>query len=909
MIIGKSWKFARGFISIEPSQAHFAQSDSIDIAPMKSFSSFKTFLAALVAALVLMQPMLSMAQRGRIDQFRKPARLSNQQDVQLRADTDGNGVLIRWRTETERGILGFEVHRIGSGRNTKINLEMISGAGIFSDEIADRGAERFIFDVEGGVGSFYRIDARLLDGSTRGIGFVSANFVNDLRSVSDHTAAEYRERAIERREEFLGFEPKYPKDLADEITASEIPANLETNRWVAAQPGVKIAVKQEGFYRVSRSELAAAGFDVDVPGRFWRLFLDGVEQNIVVGPEDAFIEFYGRNQDTRESGEKVYFLIGGDIKGRRMGIKRSRLFRGSETVDFFNETARRKPRTEYVTDLRNGDVENYFGGPFGATGAVPQSLTVRAPGIVSDTHDVTVTFKVQGLTTVLPQDYEFSLNGSVLGTVRAGFQQNTTRTYTVSSGLINPEGNQMVARGISTGHFALVDSFSISYRRGLRADSNQLKFYSGTGKTATVSGFESSSIRVFDITAPDRPRLIDQTSVSQAGDGTFTASFGTDTARSVYAFDENALLSPASISFNTPSNLSDPSNQGHLLIVTHKNFMTEAQLWADWRRTQGHSVYVADIEDVLDEYGYGTISTVGMRAFFEMASTTWADPARYVLLIGDASYDYRRYQSTQPFINFVPTRLFDTFTEETASDDWLTDFNGDGIAEIPIGRLSVRTTGVVPIYLSKTQNFESGVSSDGGITQRGTVLAFDDPESTQGAYPFDRVSQDIANKMPSGTPNTLVDRRAVDAKTSLVNALNAGPFAANYSGHGSLRNWYGTTFFGANEASALTNSTRPTLFTMVTCLNGQFHTFSQGSSLAELLTENPSGGAVASWASTGKTTADVQDVMINRFYLKLAEGSIPRLGNLVIDAKGSFLGSRDVKLSWVIIGDPMLKVR
>jgi len=76
--------------------------------------------------------------------------------------------------------------------------------------------------------------------------------------------------------------------------------------------------------------------------------------------------------------------------------------------------------------------------------------------------------------------------------------------------------------------------------------------------------------------------------------------------------------------------------------------------------TKGHSVYVADIEDVLDEYGYGTISTAGMRSFFQMASTTWADPTRYVLLIGDASYDYRNYQN-QPFINFIPTRLFDTF--------------------------------------------------------------------------------------------------------------------------------------------------------------------------------------------------------------------------------------------------------
>ncbi len=878
---------------------------------MRSFLSFRTLAALSVILLMLAQPIFSVAQRGRTDQLRRPVSKSVQRaDFQMRADTDGDGVLVRWRSSTEKGVLGFDVLRIGFGANVKVNQEMISATGIFSDEIADRGAERFIFDTEGGIGSFYRIDATLIDGSTRVMGFVTANFVNDLRSVSDHSASEYRENAGNRPEEFIGFEPRYPKALVDEIAASEMPASLATNRWVAGQPGLKISVKQEGFYRVPRAELATAGFDVNVPGRFWRLFVDGVEQSIVVGTDDSYIEFYGRNQDTRESGEKVYFLIGGDVKGKRMGVKRSRLSRGPETVQFFNETSRNKPRTQYITDLRNGDAENYFGQAFGFNGTVNhQALNVRTPGIVSDPHDVIVTFKVQGITTTLEQTYEFSLNGTVLGTAVAGFQQNTTRSYTVSSSLINDGNNQLLARGIATGHFALIDNFSIAYRRLLEADANRLKFYSGSGKTAVVSGFESSSIRVFDITEPDRPRLIDQATVSQAVDGSYSASFATDTARSVFAFDESALLSPASMTVNTPSNLADPTIQGHVLIVAHKNFMAEAELWANWRRSQGHSVHIADIADILDEYGYGTISTVGMRNFFEMASSTWADPARYVLLIGDASYDYRRYESTQPFVNFVPTRLFDTFTEETASDDWLTDFNGDGIAEIPIGRLSVRTTGVVPVYLAKTQKFENDVAAANGLEARGSVLAFDDPDSSLGPYPFDRVSQDLAAKTPSGTPNVLVDRRVLGSKTTLIDALNAGPFVSNYAGHGNLRNWYDLNFFGANDATALTNSNNLTLFTMVTCLNGQFHTFSQGSSLAELLTENPNGGAVASWASTGKTTADVQDRLINRFFLKLSDGSIPRLGNLVIDAKGSFQGGRDVKLSWVIIGDPMLRVR
>ena len=43
--------------------------------------------------------------------------------------------------------------------------------------------------------------------------------------------------------------------------------------------------------------------------------------------------------------------------------------------------------------------------------------------------------------------------------------------------------------------------------------------------------------------------------------------------------------------------------------------------------------------------------------------------------------------------DFVPTRLIDTLLMETASDEWLADFDGDGLAEMALGRLPVRTAG------------------------------------------------------------------------------------------------------------------------------------------------------------------------------------------------------------------------
>jgi hypothetical protein len=49
--------------------------------------------------------------------------------------------------------------------------------------------------------------------------------------------------------------------------------------------------------------------------------------------------------------------------------------------------------------------------------------------------------------------------------------------------------------------------------------------------------------------------------------------------------------------------------------------------------------------------------------------------------------------------------------------------------------------------------------------------------------------------------------------------------------------------------------------------------------------------------------------MGNRFYNQLAVGNITRMGDLIRDAKSVLPGSSDVRYSWALLGDPMLKVR
>src|SRR5207237_1452606 len=109
----------------------------------------------------------------------------------------------------------------------------------------------------------------------------------------------------------------------------------------------------------------------------------------------------------------------------------------------------------------------------------------------------------------------------------------------------------------------------------------------------------------------------------------------------------------------------------------------------EYRQKQGLSVEVVNIEDLYDEFSYGHKSPQALKDFLSFTKTSWLKAPRYVLLMGDASFDPRNYLGRGDY-DFVPTKLIDTQYLETASDDWYADFKANGLAEMAIGRLPVR---------------------------------------------------------------------------------------------------------------------------------------------------------------------------------------------------------------------------
>lgn len=827
-------------------------------------------------------------------------------DVKLRsaeAYTDGNGVYIRWQAEYESRNFGFYLYREDKNGRTLVSEGIVGGGGTISSEDVVYGGNYSYFDELGDAGNIYYIESIQLNGNRQIIGETATKVIDNLASVAGASAQELASRTAETDPTLEKNALILPKELQAQAETNTLAPDITTQRWVASQPGVKIGIKQEGIYRVTRAELQAAGFDVNAAGSLWQLYVDGNQQAIIVGANDSYIEFYGKGLDTPESDTKTYFLVVGAQNGLRMSSSTIRPLSGNIAGKNYYQTFERKERKLYLfSNVLNGDAENYYSNVpiVGANSPTPTpvTFTFNLTGVDFDVAKATLELGVQGFTGT-PHQVVPTINGETLAPINGNGFNLMAGVFQIPTSFLREGANTLQLRSFGgLGDNNLLESIRISYQRKFEAIQNRLSFYTNNYRQTTISGFASPNIRVFDMTNPDAPTMLANLPV-QNNAGNHSVTIPSNRGRALFAVEDSGLLTAGSIIPNNPSTLSTAAHNAELIIVSYKDWLTQANDWANYRRSQGLTVEVVDIEDVLDEFSYGTVDTAGITQFFQYAKNNWQTPPNYILLLGDTSYDFRNYEN-RAFQNFIPSKRADTLYEETVSDEALCDFNNDGLAELAIGRIPARNGAHVTQALNKSMTFEASLAT---AYSRGALFASDLPNG----YDFEALNQRLATLLPPSIPNTYINRGQTNSRNLLLAELNRGPYLINYAGHGAPGLWDGS-WFTINDALILNNAPNYSLYFMLTCLNGYFAR-TDFDSLSESLLKAPNGGGAAVWASTGKTTPDVQEVLASRFYNQLNVGNMSKLGDLVKDAKQNLNGGRDVRLSWALLGDPTLKIK
>ncbi len=857
----------------------------------------RSLSVAVMACLLVSACVPSFAQRAKSDDadLVKPLRTAF---ARVEAYTEGVGALVRWYMTVERQNLGFNVYRVTTDGTELVNPTVILSSSGRAAEEPKYGEMYQVFDPEGGIGSRYFVRTIGRDGRNLVSRTSSASLVKDMAATTGQTTDEWLAASNSPNRKPDAFEMNMEPELRGLVQDSLQAPDLTTHRWVVSQPGVKIGVRREGLYRVTAGELAAAGWDTEGDSSTWRLFTEGNEQAITVGSGNGYIEFYGRPIDTVESDTRVYYLISGTVPGKRMRTKVMRPVGGSSINPSYAVTSVRKERTSHDNTIMNGDLENYWGRVLTSD---PTTFPFTLVGPTSDGM-VNVQVKLQGYS---PNTHlvRLVLNGTELQSPTWFGYDAFTANLTVPASLLIDGTNNLEMKTLNPGDFSLFDSISLKHNRRYVAEQGRINFFTPNYRKVDLSGFPSSNIRVFETTYDGDPIEIVGLPIQQDG-ATFTVKMPSHRNIVGFGVDSSGVLAAPMIVPNSPSSLTTNTEPSDLVIITHSaaDFKASSETWADYRRGQGYTATVIDVADIFDEFSYGSTSSAAVKSFLNYAYTTWHDPPRYVLLMGDASYDPRNYEGFG-YWDLVPTKNVSLIFEETGSDDALVDFNNDGLAEIAIGRISARTALSIGTALNKTMVFENTANQ---TLDRGAVFAYDLPSG----FDFEGMSQQLRNELPPTVPSVMVYRGDANSGTTLLNELNTGRFIANYSGHGSIGLWASSSFFANSTVPSLTNINKPTVFTMLTCLNGYFlHPSSSFDSLAENLVKAPNGGGPATWSSTARTTPDLQLLMGQRFYNKLGEGTIPRLGDLIKDAKTAIPTGGDVRYSWILLGDPLLRVR
>ncbi|HTA19670.1 MAG TPA: C25 family cysteine peptidase, partial [Polyangia bacterium] len=466
---------------------------------------------------------------------------------------------------------------------------------------------------------------------------------------------------------------------------------------LAGAGAVKIVVRGDGWVHVGQPALVAAGLPSAVDPSKLQLFADGVEQAIeVTGNGDATftgdeaIEFYGTGRDTLWTDAHTYWLVAG-VAGARVPVQAPAA--GGAAPANFLHAERLVDHKTYLSAVLNGDKTNFFGA---AVSSTPTNETIAAHHLdVSAAGSAVLRVSLQGVTAT-SHAVDVSFNGHVLGTCTLGATADATFTFATPN--VVEGDNQVSLTSEGATDYTALESLELDYGHTYAADGDALLFTAPAATRVAITGFVATGARVVDVTDPTHPLELTVT-VPVAG----TARVDTSAAagpRTLYAFTPAHVVAADSVAADAPSSWAT-SHDGDLLILSHASFMGAMAPLVARRAQEGWSVQLVDLQDVYDEFGGGDKTIVAIRSFVQWTRTHWRVPPRFVLLVGDATFDPRNFLGLGDF-DFAPTKLIDTTTMETASDDWYVDADLDGVPEIAIGRMPVRTVDQATTVVQKT---------------------------------------------------------------------------------------------------------------------------------------------------------------------------------------------------------------
>lgn len=527
------------------------------------------------------------------------------------------------------------------------------------------------------------------------------------------------------------------------------PAFNYGNAWyVPGQSYLKMQTLENGLYRVSASDLAAAGFSVspsDVAQV--QVFYRGVEQYIHVqtnGGNFDYLEFYGRQHDGREDSifyrspnggavhdpgsqptihrslwtdTATFYLTIGANPGRRVQLFNDQnygnynpepFFRAEVLMDFppllgsasYTGGGGSEYDTRHLLNSYYITGEGYAGLVLGYNN--PLTLPIRTPHAANLGTPSVFSVRIFGQSTTR-HDLLWTIDGNpVLRDTTYGIYLRTrSLTYTPTL----PAYTNIIYQALGTDNNNTDNNAfiwqSVQYDRLFNLDGADSAWVVNWQKGSNAYFRFTNTAPTNDVIAWDITNHMRCTGTGNGSNAMDVVVPGAQNKRTIVVAGEteikSPLLRPAAL-----SNLSDPGAGAEFLIITHPDLLASANAYKQYRDTcsvNQLNTRVVTTAELYDEFGYGTITPMAIKRYCKYAHDQYTTPPKFIMLWGKGQYETRFHPH-----NYVPTFGYPACDYEYVSDY---DYNAINVKpETPIGRINIYNNQEGFTYLQKVNTYE-----------------------------------------------------------------------------------------------------------------------------------------------------------------------------------------------------------
>lgn len=691
----------------------------------------------------------------------------------------------------------------------------------------------------------------------------------------------------------------------------------------------RISVTTDGMMSITVRDLLSAGFTArnlqQISPNSLRLTCQGQEiplqTNCKVGrgmvPGNV-IRFYGRSLNTQYTGSQVYWLSWEETAGLRMGDREGAVTGAGVSVTQYRERQHAEDNTiTWAMTPGAPNVDYWFWEKWTAPVSRQYAVPLTRPS--GDTQGILrVAFQGRSTDAVSPDHrVHVRINGESVGEISWDGDTAHIAALTLPAGIL-VDGDNAVQIDLPGSTGASVDVvylnwIEIDYTRSLQAISDQLDFsVSGTGlQQITVTGFSDPRIRVYDITDPDAPVEILHPVILPSDSG-YQVQFETDvqgTGRYL-ALTESGVQRSTEIRKWQSVGLKDAGTGADWIGITDQAFLSALEPLRQLREAQGLRAKTVSVQQIMDEFNDGIFDPAAIRTFLKYTFEHWPAPAPlFVLMAGDANYDYRDYMKTGK-ANQAPVYL--SWTDEiglTPDDNYYVCVSGeDRLPDMIIGRIPGSNADAITAQVRKILAHETAAA--GGSVGAGNVLLVADNNDPE----FESIDEAMTAYIPSSIPTERVYLSrygSTEAATrDLIDQIDRGAGIVNYVGHGAVTNWGGEFLFKNSDVALLSNSLWPFGIHM-TCLNGFFAHYAYYC-LAEEMIRFGDRGSIGGFASSGLGYSWEHELMEHVIFNTLFNLGEYRIGVLCAVAKLSAYAqgaTQNTVTTFTLLGDPASHVR